>query len=496
MIAELWISAAELANLPTTGTAWDNVVSHANSPINPDLSDGYEDSDVNTMAAALVYARTGDESYRSLAIDAIASVIGTEGGGSSAVLYLGRGLVSYVLAADLVGLPTNLDAQWRAYLDWIRTADIGSSRTLVECHEERPNNWGTHCGASRLAASLYLGDLVDSQRAASVWHGWLGDRTAYAGFNYGDLCWQSSPNLPRGINPVGATINGLNVDGVLPDDQRRGGCPPSTPCENYVREGLQGVLGSAILLTRQGYPAFEWEDQAILRAFTWLDSIGCDFPGDDEWEPWVANWAYGTDFAAQTGARPGKGLGFTDWTHASGGPPPACPWDLDTDGDVDANDLLLLLGAWGDPYDTEDLLSLLGDWGACNADSRTAGSADYFGASMVYGPSHGKRCHAPIPWSQLGGNKGRTGRPVRAILPPVPVRDDRAGVQERSAMTMAEGGCNADSRSDLALTATAGSADYCMVKTSWQSPRGGTSSETMRSPRPSVLTGRAGVHTR
>ncbi len=42
-----------------------------------------------------------------------------------------------------------------------------------------------------------------------------------------------------------------------------------------------------------------------------------------------------------------------------------CTWDLDSDGDVDATDLILLLGAWGDLYDTGDLNSLLGAWGPC-----------------------------------------------------------------------------------------------------------------------------------
>ncbi len=44
---------------------------------------------------------------------------------------------------------------------------------------------------------------------------------------------------------------------------------------------------------------------------------------------------------------------------------PACPWDLDGDGNVGAGDLILLLGSWGDPYGTQDLIELLGNWGPC-----------------------------------------------------------------------------------------------------------------------------------
>ncbi len=42
-----------------------------------------------------------------------------------------------------------------------------------------------------------------------------------------------------------------------------------------------------------------------------------------------------------------------------------CAWDFDSDGDVDANDLIILLGAWGSPYDAVDLNRMLAHWGPC-----------------------------------------------------------------------------------------------------------------------------------
>jgi hypothetical protein len=49
----------------------------------------------------------------------------------------------------------------------------------------------------------------------------------------------------------------------------------------------------------------------------WLPSEA-DFPatGDDTWLPHVVNRAYGTIFPAPIPARPGKAIGFSDWTHA------------------------------------------------------------------------------------------------------------------------------------------------------------------------------------
>jgi hypothetical protein len=59
---------------------------------------------------------------------------------------------------------------------------MSDGRTLISTHEQRPNNWGTHAGASRVAASAHIGDDADVARAAAVFKGFLGDRASYAGF--------------------------------------------------------------------------------------------------------------------------------------------------------------------------------------------------------------------------------------------------------------------------------------------------------------------------
>jgi hypothetical protein len=106
-------------------------------------------------------------------------------------------------------------------------------------------------------------------RTAQVFKGYLGDRASYAGFDYGsDLSWHLDANNPRGINPLGAVKQGVNIDGVLPDDMRRGGsfttgCPAGT---GYPWEALQGVVVQAELLYRQGYDAWNWQNQAERRA--------------------------------------------------------------------------------------------------------------------------------------------------------------------------------------------------------------------------------------
>jgi hypothetical protein len=316
---EIWISRAAIRALPDSGPAWDALLAEARRPIVvPDLSDQEDGSNVRALAKALVYVRTGEERYRDEVVAAVRQAIGTEQGGRT--LALGRNLVAYVIAADLVVLPEAEDREFRAWLDRVRRAVL-DGRTLVSTHERRPNNWGTQAGASRMAAALYLGDADDFCRAARVFRGWLGDRDVYAGFKWGrDLSWQADARKPVGINPAGALRQGHSIDGVLPDDQRRAGSfawPP--PVTNYAYGALGGALAQAVILQRQGYDAWQWQDRALLRAFAWLnDQASFPSKGDDTWQPHLINHVYGTHFPAPLPSRPGKNVGFTDWTHGKG----------------------------------------------------------------------------------------------------------------------------------------------------------------------------------
>jgi hypothetical protein len=272
------------------------------------------------MAKALVYAKTGEAILRIRVVDAIRAIVNS-GTYQGRALALGRELASYPIAADLIDLRNYdpaLDARFRAKLaELLVTPTIDGPVSLIECHELRPNNWGTQCGGSRAAVAAYLGDGAHLARVAQVFRGYLGERAQYAGFRYGaDLSWQCDPNQPVGINPPGCRVNGRNLDGVLPDDQRRAGSFTwPAPRENYVYEALQGALVQAVILRRAGYNPFQWGNRALLRAFNWLHSE-VNFPaeGDDSWEPHVMNHYYGANFPAPMPARPGKTVGFTDWT--------------------------------------------------------------------------------------------------------------------------------------------------------------------------------------
>jgi len=317
----LWLSHDEIRLLPMAGPAWLQLERVAREPAGrAEVSDQDSNHDVRTLAKALVWARTGETRYRDEVRQACAAAIGTDLGGRT--LALGRNLVCYVIAADLAGLPPEEDEEFRSWLRRALGRDL-EGKTLRSTHEIRPNNWGTHAAASRAAVAAYLGDRAELDRTALVFQGWLGDRDAYAGFKYGDLWWQADPKRPVGINPRGATKDGESIDGLVPDDMRRGGAfafPPGRT--NYPWGALEGAAVCAEILWRQGYDAWQWQDRAILRAVEALRRLSERYPGDDwwatgddEWVVWLVNHAYGADFPAALPARPGKNMGWTDWTH-------------------------------------------------------------------------------------------------------------------------------------------------------------------------------------
>ena len=224
----IWISPAEIVRLPTYGPAWENLLAAAGRPCGSvDLSDQEQSTNVCVLAKALVFVRTGVPNYRADVVDAIQQ-IATSGTYDGRALALGRELGAYVVAADLIALKTfdpTLDASFRAKLRALRTTyTSGAAANLIECHEKRPNNWGAHCGATRAAIAVYLGDADELARTARVFKGYLGDRTSYSEFEFdgpsADLTWQCDPAQPVGINPTRCTRSGSMLDGVLPDDQR------------------------------------------------------------------------------------------------------------------------------------------------------------------------------------------------------------------------------------------------------------------------------------
>lgn len=325
----IWISPEEVAQLPSSGAAWDQMLDDADEDLmSIDVADQNDKSDSYMMAAALVYRKlnaSGDssaESYRSRVQAACLAAIGTEDSADDS-LAPARQVASVVIAGNLIDWsnPT-AEAPFREWVDEVRFRVYPDGRSIVSTHETRPNNWGTHAGASRMACALYLNDATEAERSARVFAGWLGNRKVYSGFQWGDRSWQGDEDRPIGINASGTVKLGMDLGGVIADDQRRVGSFPDAWLDktNYVYEALQGVVAQAVMIGRINSSVWNWNDTAILRAYRWLEDVQ-DQPitdsingSDDSWQGFVVNRIYGTSFPTPSRTNPGKAVGYTDWT--------------------------------------------------------------------------------------------------------------------------------------------------------------------------------------
>jgi len=323
---DLWIDRDRLMGLPARGPAWDRLLAEASAAyLRPDLSDQDDLADTRTLAKALVGTRLARAGLINDVRSALREV--TYGGSDrdASTLSLGRALTAYVISADLIDLAAidrSLDADFRRKLDLLRRTTY-QERSLVSTHEDRPNNWGTHAGAARVAIALYLGDAADLTAAAAVHRGWLGERSSYARFQFGSLAWQADEARPVGINRRGATRAGVDLDGALPEEMRRGGPLARQPNHTgYPWEALQGATVTTELLARNGYPdAWSWGDSALVRSFAFLRRLDSAYggwwaSGDDRWNVWLVNSGSGSTYPTEAGVGAGKNMGFTDWTHA------------------------------------------------------------------------------------------------------------------------------------------------------------------------------------
>ena len=215
----------------------------------------------------------------------------------------------------------------------IRTKDIGGHSawySLTGTHKDAPNNWGAHAGASRIAASLYLGDTADVAAAAKVTRGFLGDRSAYAGFrtNLDSDDWSWSCDGASKYTPVNrpCTKNGINIDGAFIADLSRSGSltwPPGDTGLAYHVDALAAVAMQVELLYRDGQTgAWDWSSKALRRAAMIVQRSDAD--GGDGWNlttassqiPWLLNRRYGT-FLPTRHQPLGRGIGFADWLWGS-----------------------------------------------------------------------------------------------------------------------------------------------------------------------------------
>lgn len=337
---EMLIAKSELMDLPTSGAAWDNLHETAYGRWGrPNLKNQDNKHAINTLAGALVYARTGDPALQSKVRDAILAAKQTlddpyDWRSSNGVLAAGRQLGAYVISADLIDLKNydgSTDEEFRSWLASIRTKNIGTHgrwKSITYTCENAAANWGTFACASRIAVSIYLGDTADVNRAASILRAFLGERNAYPPDAPGqglyfehiddfDPLWACDPPNWTGINPA-CEKSGINLDGALVEDATRGGgcCLLRGDGIMYSWEALQGLYVSAELLYRTGQydNPYGWSNQSLKRALDFMQRSGWDVTRPATYVPWLANARYGTSYPLSPTVD-GRIMSWGDWLY-------------------------------------------------------------------------------------------------------------------------------------------------------------------------------------
>jgi hypothetical protein len=302
----------------------------------PDLRNQDNKHDVNLLAGALVYARTGDPSLRAKVRDGIIAAKRTldepvDWQTKNGVLAASRQLGAYVISADLIDL-RNFDAaadnEFRSWLTTIRTANIGTHgrwKAITFTCENSTANWSAFACASRIAASIYLGDTADVDRSALIIRALFGERALYpadapgrngyfAHTSSSDSSWSCDTATWTGINPP-CVKSGINIDGALVEDASRGGscCLLQGSGMSYSKESLQGFFFSVELLYRTGRYGnpYDWSNQALRRALDFMQRSGWEFI---TFVPWLANDRYGTSYPQPTKGT-GRIMSWGDWLY-------------------------------------------------------------------------------------------------------------------------------------------------------------------------------------
>ncbi|MFW2335438.1 hypothetical protein [Ilumatobacter sp.] len=346
----LWLSGEELARAPTSGVAWETVVDAARAFDSSMTDYVWQDSTDGThaLAAALVFARTGDESFRVEVADAIERIVAggyiTDRNPSS--LGWARSITAWVVASDLIDLAEyrpSVDDDWRGFLAGMPQhpypGDGGDH--LLGLAIGRANNIGSVARTAVTAIAIYVDDEELLVSMAELYRDWVEGSTVRR-FDWAetrDRSWQCVPDDPatyRGINSADCLRDGHDLGGILPEEFRRSGTydPGDFPGENgtkYAWEALGAAVVQAELLRRAGFSeALEWGDRAPLRALDRLDefhrvadddgwTFGREAGGgsDDRWIIPLVNDLYDTDFPEPERTGHGRPLSWTDWTHVA-----------------------------------------------------------------------------------------------------------------------------------------------------------------------------------
>jgi hypothetical protein len=333
----VWLDHDTLMDLPASGGAWGAVLKTANAS----TADGANVADMGsthaqkTLAVALAGVRLSDAALIEKAKGALTDAIGTEDAGKW--LDVGRNVGCYTITADVLGI------RGGPVFDWLKQF---STRTLPHDNTGKPvtlrqTAWSSGSNASSqegfvlTALAAYLGDRELLDECWKRFKRYCGDRTVdwtLTSNQFGDQ-WQTQNTAQGrvGILEAGATVGGMDVDGAVCNDLGRSNGPDGAleyKTESlYPWVGLDGAFCAAVVLHRQGYPAFETQDRALLRAIQWHKRMWTKYNEPRWWLPakkknvkWLAHVTYGLPLAEYPVTLPVDNhlVPWVDWTHPAG----------------------------------------------------------------------------------------------------------------------------------------------------------------------------------
>lgn len=302
----------DVAGLPTSGSAWNAVKAVADaSPGTPNITcdQNQRTHPGAALASGLVYARTGDATYRARAVALIEATYPTARECGNAILSLGRQLGAYVLAADYVGYR---DPAFVAWLTDIRVRELGGHsrwHTLAGTAVNTSNNWGTFALASLTAADAYLRDAAGLERDYDLFRDYGDGTSAYQHTASYQAIW----SCPAGFEINPASCSDPRKEGAAVEDASRTTFPT---LGGYPAEAAQGYVLQAELLERAGFPAWAVNDAQVCRNALWRERGGnLNHSSADRYVTWMTNERCGLS-QPTAAAGYGRVFGMTDWLFA------------------------------------------------------------------------------------------------------------------------------------------------------------------------------------
>lgn len=341
---------------------WGDVTSFANTSKPAGcLTDQFSRANNWALANALVWRATANSAARLKALDAITDVIGkhttsTSGcSGAGRALEIGRNVGAYVIAADMINLPSYNSTENNRFVNWIGQvqsasypgspdADGNGTSTLRDCFRHRPDNWGVHCAFTQLTIDIYQGDSAGWNDIAQTFHRYSGNRNIprwdnialSSDFDWaGSEDWSTTPSELRGINLPG-TVPGTQLNGngyIIRDADRAGNPNTSGTCpvfDGHWAGGWSGTMLVTELLQRlyddgrlSGVGAANPKGMtfdAPLRASQALQRVdNCNssaISGDDEYARFLTDYLYpDANFPTVGSPAVGKVMAFAEFTH-------------------------------------------------------------------------------------------------------------------------------------------------------------------------------------